>query len=199
MKNFLEIHKSVLIAIFGMEYYTSLIKLIKQNNNRNIISLDNFAIEYPEFKDRLIEIAKRKLKSESKGLDLKYEESATKKFINFDQGLKFIKPLLNSVTISGFGTIQITNMILSTFTDAVGTTNGFLSSIEYHNSRKALELYRVEAVQNSNGFKIFYLNMEVDSKKIENFLYNESETKLQAECKVKSFANLQSLLEWSAN
>ncbi|MBE9205279.1 hypothetical protein IQ244_01785 [Nostoc sp. LEGE 06077] len=194
----LEIFESLLKLAFGTEYYTLLKGRIKDNDKRDIISLQDLAIKHPDFKDKVIEIAKSKLKSQSEGLDQKYEESVTKKFMNFDQGLKLIKTLLDSVTGSGFGNTEITDMILSTFKSTV-CTEGALWFVEYHTGRKTLELYKVEEVQNSDRFRIFYLNMEVDSKKINNFLYNESETKLKAKCKVKSFANLQSLLEWSAN
>lgn len=193
----LEILEPLLKSAFGTEYWILWKERIKDNDNRDIISLQDLAIKHPDFKDKVIEIAKSKLKSQYEGLDQKYEESVTKKFMNFDQALKLIKTFLDNVTMSGFGNTEITDMILSTFKSAV-CTEGALWFVEYHNSRKTLELYKVEEVKNSDRFNIFYLNMEVDSKKINNFLYNESETKLQAKYKVKSFANLQSLLEWSA-
>ena len=194
----LEFLADLLKMAFGVDYYQLLTKRVNENDARNIFSVSDLAKKYPDFNDKVIEKAKSKIKKQSEGLDQKYEESITKKYMNFDQGLKLVKGLLDSVVSSGFGNTSITETILSTFTSAV-CTDGFLLFKEYHNSHKSQELYEVEESKNSDSFRLFYLHLEVEAEKIENFLYNESNTTIKAKYKVIKFSNLQALFEWASD
>ncbi|MBD2169608.1 hypothetical protein H6G04_35235 [Calothrix membranacea FACHB-236] len=195
---FSEFLEKLLKMVFGEVYYDALRERVKKNDDRNIFSASDLANKYPDFKDKVIEKAKSKIKKQSEGLDQKYEESITKKFMNFDQGLKLVKGLVDGVVNCGFGNTSITETILKAFTSAV-CTDGFLLFKEYHNSHKSLELYEVEESKNSDSFRLFYLYLEVEAEKIENFLYNESNTTLKAKYKVIKFSNLQALFEWASD
>ena len=188
----------LLKSAFGIDYYESMMRRIGENDSREIFSASDLARKYPDFKDKIIEKAKSRIKRQSEGLDQKYEESVDKKYMNFDQGLKLTKGLLDSVIGYGFGNTSITEAILKTFTSAV-CTDGSLWFKEYHNSSKSLELYEVEESRNSDSFRLFYLNLEVKAERIENFLYNESKTNLKAKYKIIKFSNLQALFEWASD
>jgi hypothetical protein len=195
---FLELLETFLKAAFGIDYYNFLVKRVSENDARDIYSMTDLARKHPDFKDKVVEKAKNRIKNQSEGLDQNYEESVTKKYMNFDQGLKLVKGLLDSVVSSGLGNKSITETILSTFTSAV-CTDGALWFKEYHNSTKSLELYEVEESKTSDSFTLFYLDFKVKADKIENFLYNESNTTLNVKYKVIKFANLQALFEWASN
>jgi hypothetical protein len=194
---FLEFLEAIIKSAFGGDYYSFLKKRITEDDKKSIYSLSDLGEKYPDFKDKIISIAKTKIKTETEGLDYKYEESVTSKFMNFDKGLKLIKPLLDSLISCGFATSSITDAVLSTFTSAV-CNEGALFFKEYHDASKKFEQYEVQDFRYENTLLLFYINLEVTSVKIENFLYNESKTTIKSQCKMIKFANLQSLLEWSS-
>ncbi|MFM6268986.1 MAG: hypothetical protein ACKPFA_21170, partial [Dolichospermum sp.] len=103
----LEFLGDLLKIAFGADYYKLFTKRVNENDARNIFSVTDLAKKYPDFKDKVIEKAKSKIKKQSEGLDQKYEESITKKYMTFDQGLKLVKGLLDSVVSSGFGNTGI--------------------------------------------------------------------------------------------
>lgn len=196
IKNFLEVLKEMLERAFGTEYYDFLQRRTQENDYNDIFSMTDLAQRYPDFKTKVIALAKNKLKIQTEGLDQNYKETVTKKFMNFDQGLKLVKGLIDGIVRSSFGNTDITNRVLSTFTSTV-CTQGVLWFKDYHDSEKYIELYEVEEVKNSDAFKLFYLEMYVKARRIESFLHNESKTELKAKYKVIEFANLQALLEWA--
>jgi hypothetical protein len=197
-RSFFEFLEAIIKNAFGGNYYLLLKKRITEDDKKSIYSVSDLSEKYPDFKDKIINIAKIKIKTETEGLDHNYQESVTSKFVNFDKGLKLIKPLLDSLISCGFATSSITDGILSTFTSTV-CNDGALFFKEYHDASKKFEQYKVQDFPYENTLVLFYINLEVTSVKIENFLYNESKTTIKAQCKMIKFTNLQSLFEWASN
>jgi hypothetical protein len=174
-------------------------RFIGEAEQTNIYSFDHIVEHFPHIrglvKDIALKEAKRKLETQTQGLD-KIEHNTSKlQFSRFNKGLELIIPLINALGAATLARDVLVEAVIDTFKTAVAS-QGFIFD-KFHDGERKLDQFVVkDAIDKGGGVEVAYIHLHVTARKIGGWFKDSSETTVTYTFKLIKFRDLDSMVHW---
>ncbi|QLE55375.1 hypothetical protein [Nostoc sp. TCL26-01] len=191
---------NLLISRFKKDYVQNLFqRIIRNNDEYRICTLDDLIKKYPDFKDNLDQLTRSKFKN----LDVKLEKQSSfnnsKTFWRIESGITLLVPLIEHLILGGLiasPTDVIVDKVTKMFTNSVYTKDDwFLSYIDSHNTLENI-LVKIPKDENLKTIEVAYLFLDITAEKQDSFLHSKSKTTIKSEVRSQQFSNAQGYFDW---